>query len=94
MVEDALNFVKREIRRNNKYDGIILDPPKYGRGPNGENLKIEADLLNLLELIQKLLSPNAIFVVLTSYAIRSSHIWQIPKLPSLIRSRAIFKFLK
>ena len=73
LVEDALNFVKREIRRNNKYDGIILDPPKYGRGPNGEKWKIEDDLLNLLELIQKLLSPNAIFVVLTSYAIRSSH---------------------
>ena len=73
LVEDALNFVKREIRRNNKYDGIILDPPKYGRGPNGEKWKIEDNLLNLLELIQKLLSPNAIFVVLTSYAIRSSH---------------------
>ena len=73
LVEDALNFVKREIRRNNKYDGIILDPPKYGRGPNGEKWKIEDDLLNLLELIQNLLSPNAIFVVLTSYAIRSSH---------------------
>ena len=73
LVEDALNFVKREIRRNNKYDGIILDPPKYGRGPNGEKWKIEDNLLNLLELIQKLLSHNAIFVVLTSYAIRSSH---------------------
>ena len=54
LVEDALNFVKREIRRINKYDGIILDPPKYGRGPNGEKWKIEDDLLNLLELIQNL----------------------------------------
>ena len=74
LVEDAVNFVKREIRRNNKYDGIILDPPKYGRGPNGEIWRIEEDLLNLMYLIKELLTENPLFLVLTSYAIRSSHI--------------------
>ena len=74
LVEDAVNFVKREIRRNNKYDGIILDPPKYGRGPNGEIWRIEEDLLNLMHLIKEILSENPLFLVLTSYAIRSSHI--------------------
>ena len=74
LVEDAVNFVKREIRRNNKYDGIILDPPKYGRGPNGEVWRIEEDLLNLMYLIKEVLTANPLFLVLTSYAIRSSHI--------------------
>ena len=73
LVEDAVNFVKREIRRNNKYDGIILDPPKYGRGPNGEIWRIEDNLLELIYLIKKILSKKALFLVLTSYAIRSSH---------------------
>ena len=74
LVEDAVNFVKREIRRNNKYDGVILDPPKYGRGPNGEIWRIKEDLLNLMYLIKEILSENPLFLVLTSYAIRSSHI--------------------
>ena len=74
LVEDAVNFVKREIRRNNKYDGVILDPPKYGRGPNGEIWRIEEDLLNLMYLIKEILTENPLFLVLTSYAIRSSHI--------------------
>mgnify|MGYP005694634739 FL=1 len=65
--------MKREIRRNNKYDGIILDPPKYGRGPNGEIWRIEDNLLDLIYLIKKILSKKALFLVLTSYAIRSSH---------------------
>ena len=74
LVEDAVSFVKKEINRKKKYDGIILDPPKYGRGPNGEKWNIETDLQNLLQLVEKLLSKDALFVVLTCYAIRSSHI--------------------
>ena len=62
-MEDAVNFVNREIRRNNKYDGIILDPPKYGRGPNGEIWRIEEDLLNLMYLIKEVLTENPLFLV-------------------------------
>ena len=90
LVEDAVNFVKREIRRNNKYDGIILDPPKYGRGPNGEIWRIEEDLLNLMYLIKELLTENPLFLVLTSYAIRSSHI----SLYYLLESSLKFNFGK
>ncbi len=74
ITDDAIKFVQREIRRGVKYDGVVLDPPKYGRGPNGEKWNIETDLQNLLQLVEKLLSKDALFVVLTCYAIRSSHI--------------------
>ena len=72
--DDAIKFVKREIRRKNKYDGIILDPPKYGRGPNGEIWDFFNDLPILLKLITQILSPEPIFIILNSYAIRSSHL--------------------
>ena len=74
ITDDAIKFVKREIRRNNKYDGIILDPPKYGRGPNGEKWELFNDLPLLLRLIPKVLSTNPIFIILNSYAIRSSYL--------------------
>ena len=74
IVDDALSFVKREVRRGAKYDGIILDPPKYGRGPKGEKWNIETDLALLLIEINKLLSKEVLFIVLNAYAIRSSHI--------------------
>jgi 23S rRNA (cytosine1962-C5)-methyltransferase len=64
--------VAREIRRQREYDGIILDPPKYGRGPKGETWRIEEDLLPLLQQAASLLSANAMFLVLTIYAIRAS----------------------
>ncbi len=72
IVEDALKFVEREIRRGNKYDGIILDPPKHGRGPNGEVFKLEESMFELLNNCAKLLSENAIFMVATVYAVRLS----------------------
>ena len=72
LTDDALKFVNREIRRENKYDGIILDPPKYGRGPNGEKWELQHDLPILLNLLPQLLSEKPIFVILNSYAIRSS----------------------
>ena len=74
ITEDAVKFVNREIRRGNKYDGIILDPPKYGRGPNGEKWDLFNDLPLLLKSLPQILSNNPIFIILNSYAIRSSHI--------------------
>ncbi|MCE2516412.1 MAG: class I SAM-dependent methyltransferase [Alphaproteobacteria bacterium] len=72
ITEDARSFVKREARRENYYDGVILDPPKYGRGVKGEVWRMEEDIAPLLEDISAILSGHASFVVLTSYAIRSS----------------------
>ena len=74
ITDDAIKFVKREIRRENKYDAIILDPPKYGRGPNGEIWNFFNDLPILLKLITQILTPEPIFIILNSYAIRSSHL--------------------
>ena len=65
IVEDALKFVEREIRRGNKYDGIILDPPKHGRGPNGEVFKLEESLFELLNSCVQLLSDDALFMAVS-----------------------------
>ncbi len=70
--DDAIKFLEREIKRGNKYDAIIMDPPKFGRGPKGEVWKIEEMLPKLLALVQKVLSDNPLFVILTSYAVESS----------------------
>ena len=72
ITDDASVFVAREIRRQRAYDGIIMDPPKYGRGPNGETWRIEEDLRPLLRQAADLLSREALFFVLTIYAIRAS----------------------
>lgn len=70
--DDALKFIEREAKRGNKYDCIIMDPPKFGRGPKGEIWKLEEKLPKLLEGIKKILSDKPIFVILTSYAVDSS----------------------
>lgn len=70
--DDVIKFLEREVKRGNKYDAIIMDPPKFGRGPKGETWKIENDLLKLLEAVKKVLSDNPLFVILTSYATDSS----------------------
>ena len=67
IVDDCKKFVEREIRRGNKYDAIIMDPPSYGRGPNGEMWKIENDLYKFVELCTKVLSENPLFVLINSY---------------------------
>ena len=67
LVDDCLKFVKREIRRGNTYDAIIMDPPSYGRGPGGEVWKLEQHLTELLTETGKLLSDNALFFFLNSY---------------------------
>ena len=67
IVDDCVKFVKREIRRGNKYDGIIMDPPSYGRGPGGEIWKLEEQLFPFIELCSELLSDDAVFFILNSY---------------------------
>ena len=67
IVDDCLKFVQREIRRGNKYDAIIMDPPSYGRGPNGEMWKIESDLYRFVETCSEVLSDNPLFVLINSY---------------------------
>jgi len=68
IVDDVIKFVKREIRRGHKYDAIIMDPPTFGRGANGETWDIEKDLFTLLKLCQELLSDNPLFLLVNSYS--------------------------
>jgi 23S rRNA (cytosine1962-C5)-methyltransferase len=72
IVEDARRYVQREVRRGSKYEGVILDPPKYGRGPGGEVWRLFEDLPELAGLCAELLSENARFLVLNAYAERIS----------------------
>lgn len=67
LVDDCVKFVKREIRRGNRYDGIVMDPPSYGRGPDGEVWKIEEQIYELLTLCEQLLSDEPLFFLLNSY---------------------------
>ena len=67
LVDDCKKFVEREIRRGNKYDGIVMDPPSYGRGPNGEVWKLENNLEELLKLTSQILSDNPIIFLLNTY---------------------------
>ena len=67
IIDDCLKFVQREIRRGNKYDAIIMDPPSYGRGPNGEMWKIENDLFPFVQTCTQVLSDNPLFVLINSY---------------------------
>lgn len=70
--DDVLKFLEREIKRGNKYDAVIMDPPKFGRGPKGETWRIEKDLPKLLSTIKKVLSDKPLFIILTSYNTDSS----------------------
>lgn len=67
IVDDAVKFVQREIRRERYYDGIILDPPSYGRGPGGELWKLEDELFSLVDLLKDALSEDPVFFLLNSY---------------------------
>ena len=67
LVDDCVKFVEREIRRGNHYDGIIMDPPSYGRGPKGEVWKIEEKIFPLLNLCTKVLSREPLFFLVNSY---------------------------
>ncbi len=72
IVDDAMKFIEREIKRGNKYDAVVMDPPKFGKGPNGEVWKIEDNLQKLLSQVRKILSDQPLFVILTSYATEAS----------------------
>ncbi len=67
IVDDVVKFVKREIRRGNKYDAIIMDPPSYGRGANGEVWNIEEKIFELVELCNNLLSDKPLFFIINTY---------------------------
>ena len=72
IVDDAGKFTAREVRRERRYDGILLDPPKFGRGPDGEVWRLEENLAPLLADCRRLLDENSRFLVLTVYAVRMS----------------------
>ena len=72
LVDDAAKFTAREVRRGRRYDGIILDPPKYGRGPDGEVWRLEEGLPGLIADCRRLLDAESRFLVLTVYAVRMS----------------------
>jgi 23S rRNA (cytosine1962-C5)-methyltransferase len=74
IVEDAIKYMQREEKRGVKYDGIILDPPKFGRGPKGEVWEVYKSLPNLFEICRACLSDNPLFVIATLYAVRASAI--------------------
>ena len=67
LVDDVIKFLEKEIRRNNKYDAIIMDPPSYGRGTKGEVWQFEAQIENLIKQCTKVLSDNPLFVLINSY---------------------------
>ncbi len=70
--EDAMKFCEREVRRGSTYDGILLDPPAFGRGPKGEVWQMFEDIPYLVDLCRELMSPRPMFTVLTAYTIRAS----------------------
>ncbi|MDD5371192.1 MAG: class I SAM-dependent methyltransferase, partial [Anaerolineaceae bacterium] len=72
IVDDALKFVEREARRGSQYEGLILDPPKFGRGPKGEVWEFYKLIPALLAECRKILSPQPLFVVMTAYAVKAS----------------------
>jgi 23S rRNA (cytosine1962-C5)-methyltransferase len=67
LVDDCQKFIEREIRRGNKYDAIIMDPPSYGRGPKGEIWKLEESLYPFVELCMQVLSDDPVFFLINSY---------------------------
>ncbi len=74
VVEDALKFVKRELKRGKKYNGIILDPPAYGHGPNGEKWKLEDNINEMMVDVMQLLDPDEHFMILNTYSLGFSSV--------------------
>ena len=89
IVDDCRKFVEREIRRGNRYDGVIMDPPSYGRGPNGEVWKLEDCAADLIELVVKVLSDDPVFFLINSYTTGLS-----PAVMQYILQRALPENLK
>ena len=67
IIEDAKTFVQRELRRGNRYDGILMDPPSYGRGPNGEVWKLENELYGIVDLCAQAMSDTPLFFLINGY---------------------------
>ena len=88
IVDDVFKFVNREIRRGNKYDAIIMDPPSYGRGANGEVWKFEENIDELIKLCSKVLSDNPLFFLVNSYTtgISSTVIENILKMDLMLKN--------
>ncbi len=84
IVDDCKKFIKREITRGRKYDAIIMDPPSYGRGPNGEIWRFEEGIGELVELSAQLLSDKPLFVIINSYTAGIS-----PSVPAYILGRTV-----
>jgi len=87
IVDDAVKFIQRESRRGVKYDGIILDPPKFGRGPKGEVWEVYKSLPELLETCRAVLSDTPLFMALTVYAVRASAITLYYALQECLKGR-------
>jgi len=85
IVDDAVKFVQRESRRGSLYDGIILDPPKFGRGPKGEVWEFYKLLPSLLSECKKVLTPDPLFIQLTAYAVKASAVTLFQALDELMR---------
>ncbi len=88
IVEDAVKYMQREEKRGAKYDGVILDPPKFGRGPKGEVWEIYKSLPNLFEVCRACLSDNPLFVVATLYAVRASAVHVAQALDEMMKKYA------
>ncbi len=73
ITDDAMKFVERELRRGSKYDVVVLDPPKFGRGPKNETWRFESDFPKLLDHVRTLMSDQPLFVIATVYAVRLSY---------------------
>ena len=84
MVDDVEKFLKREHRRNKKYDALIMDPPSFGRGPKGEVWNIETQMAELLTLCKNILSDSPKFILLTAHS---------PGLSALALKNMLIKFL-
>ena len=88
MADDCVKFVLREQRRGNKYDAIIMDPPSYGRGKNGEVWKMEKDIAKLIEESSKILSRNPLFFMISSYTTGLSSV----VMDNMIKASVVSKF--
>jgi 23S rRNA (cytosine1962-C5)-methyltransferase len=85
IVEDAVKYMQREEKRGVRYDGVILDPPKFGRGPKGEVWEVYKSLPHLLEVCRACLSENPLFVIATLYAVRASAVHAAQALDEMMK---------
>jgi 23S rRNA (cytosine1962-C5)-methyltransferase len=88
IVDDVLKFVQREGRRRSLYDGIILDPPKFGRGPRGEVWEFYKLIPNLLDACRQILNPEPKFILMTTYAVKSSSLTLIGAVQEMLKGKA------